>query len=326
LTDVERAADTIYIGGGTPSLLDPLDVGRLIAACRETFRFAPEAEITLEANPEGIERGRLDGWLEAGVNRLSVGVQTLDDEGLKRRGRLHSGERALDSIMLARSAGFLNINADLIAGLPVASFPEVFLSGLRSVLERRPEHLSVYLFETDKETPLMRAVRDGREALPDDDAVAEAFNAAIGATAAAGYEHYEIANFCLPGRRSRHNLKYWTGQPYLGFGPAAHSFFRGRRFSSPRDLDAWIASPRDYTLTTPEGAAREALVLNLRLMEGVDLDRFDKNWGVDSRAWVRRDAADAFEAGLILLDGATLRLSPRGILLANEVFSRLTSA
>jgi oxygen-independent coproporphyrinogen-3 oxidase len=343
LEGLDRAADTIYVGGGTPSLLAPGEIGRLVAACRGAFDVAKEAEITMEANPEGIDRERLDGWLGAGINRLSVGVQTLDDEGLRRRGRLHSAARALDSIPLARAAGFMNVNADLIAGLPLAggagerrsggAFVSGFADGLRSLLDHRPDHLSVYLFETDKETPLMRAVVEGRERLPEDDDVAEAYAAALAATAAAGYEHYEIANFCLEGRRSRHNLKYWTDQPYLGFGPSAHSYFEGRRTSSPRDLDAWIAAagaggpePADYTLPDRESAAREALILNLRLMEGVDLDRFDAKWGTGSRAWIRKGAADALDAGLIALEGATLKLTERGMLLANEVFSRLTSA
>lgn len=371
LDAAERAADTVYIGGGTPSLLAPSEIGTLAAACRDAFEVAPDAEVTLEANPEGIDGERLDGWLAAGVNRLSVGVQTLDDAELRRRGRLHSAARALESIGLARRAGFTNVNADLIAGLPGANgagaapgeaFVPRFIAGLRSVLDRRPDHLSVYLFETDKETPLMSAVREGRERLPADDEVAEAYAAALAETAAAGYEHYEIANFCLPGRRSRHNLKYWTGDPYLGFGPSAHSHFRGRRFAAPRDLDAWLAATRagaggaepagsaegppgsrrgrvaaspgggtgaagtvDYTLSSPEAAAREALVLNLRLMEGVDLDRFDLKWGTDSRAWVRGGAADALDAGLLLLDGPALKLTDRGMLLANEVFSRLAS-
>jgi oxygen-independent coproporphyrinogen-3 oxidase len=340
LEGLDRAADTIYVGGGTPSLLAPGEIGRLVAACRGAFDVAKDAEITMEANPEGIDRERLDGWLGAGINRLSVGVQILDDEGLRRRGRLHSAERALGSIPLARDAGFMNVNADLIAGLPESrsggagghhGFVGHFARGLRSVLDERPDHLSVYLFETDKETPLMRAVVEGRERLPEDDDVAEAYAAALAATAAAGYEHYEIANFCLEGRRSRHNLKYWTDRPYLGFGPSAHSYFGGRRTSSPRDLDAWIGAagaggpePADYTLPDRESAAREALILNLRLMEGVDLDRFDAKWGTGSRAWIRNGAAEALDAGLITLEGATLKLTERGMLLANYVFASLS--
>lgn len=403
----ERAADTIYLGGGTPSLLGPDEIRRLIEACRSAFDLRPGAEVTLEANPEGIDARRLAGWLEAGVNRLSIGVQILSDEGLRRRGRLHTAAGALAAIEGARRAGFANVSADLIAGLPdeidptsqpaartsdpprragsasardpaggtraggtagtagttrgsfppaaPSGFPERFVAGVREVLERRPDHLSVYLFETDKDTPLMRAVMDGRERLPDDDDVAEAYRLTLLAAGESGYERYEIASFCLPGRRSRHNVKYWTGEPYLGFGPSAHSFFRGRRFASPRDLDAWLrgeetprssaggrpvmpaadpaaagsfmlpAGASDYTLEDAERAAREALVLNLRLAEGVDLDRFDDRWGTNARAWVERDLADAVEAGLVTIDGSVLALTaPKGVLLANEVFSRLS--
>jgi len=333
----ERAADTVYLGGGTPSVLPTARIRALVAACRDAFDVSRDAEITLEANPEGITPASLEGWLAAGVNRLSVGIQTLDDEALRRRGRLHSGPAALRALVMAREAGFVNVGADLIAGLPEgagrpAGFPDRFAETVRTVLSRRPDHLSVYLLETDKDTSLMRAVREGREALPEDDDVAAAYHLTAAAAAAAGYEHYEISSFCLPGRRSRHNLKYWTGDPYLGFGPSAHSYFRSRRFSSPRDLDAYLAGAGggperdpglDYTLRDRESEAREALVLNLRLTEGVDLDRFARRWGIDPREWVRRDIADVMEAGLVRLEGSLLRLTPQGLVLANELFWRL---
>lgn len=340
-----READTIYLGGGTPSSLPPPAVRRLVAACRDAFRVLPGAEVTLEANPEGIDEARLAAWLEAGVNRISVGVQALDDATLRRRGRLHTGAEALASLRRARRAGFRRVGADLIAGLPPAvgpaapraaageepAYAATFAGWVGRVIEEGPEHLSVYLFETDKETPLMREVRRGREVLPPDDDAADAYERTCRIAASAGYEHYEIANFCLPGGRSRHNMKYWTGGAYLGFGPGAHSHFGGRRFAAPRDLTGYLAAAAggaappasDYTLAGDERAAREALVLNLRLTEGVDLERFDAAWGTGARAWALRDLAEAFEAGLVETDGARLRLTPPGYLLANEVFARL---
>ena len=336
----ERAVDTIYIGGGTPSLLTPDQTARLIGACREAFDVAGDAEVTLEVNPEGIERSSLRGWLMAGVNRLSVGVQTLSDEGLRRRGRLHTAEQALGALRAARDEGFGNVGADLIAGLPDAGdepgtgFAERFTEGIRRLLAERPDHLSIYLFETDKNTPLMRAVAGGRERLPADDAVADAYLAALREASKAGYERYEIASFSLPGRRSRHNLKYWTGGPFLGFGPSAHSHFRGRRFAAPSDVDLFFreaSRPRcdpgpsdlDYSLPDAESEAREALVLALRLAEGADLADLDRRWGTALRGVVEADLADPIAAGLVTLEGPRLRLTERGVLLANEVFLRI---
>jgi len=340
LSSAERRADSVYVGGGTPSLLAVEEIGCLIEACRASFEISLDAEITLEANPEGIEAERLAGWLRAGINRLSVGIQTLDDSALLRRGRLHTGEGALRSLRLARAAGFINLSADLIAGLPGeagkdgAGFAARLTRDARRLLDEGPDHVSLYLLETDKETPLMEAVRAGRVELPPDDEVAEAYQAIVELAASRGYERYEISSFALPGKRSRHNLKYWTGDPYLGFGPAAHSLIHGRRFSAPRDLDAWLeAAPRaracltegrdEYTLPGQEARAREALVLNLRLAGGVRLEEFDRVWGTRAAAWVERDLRDAVAAGLVEFDGAKLRITERGVLLANEVFSRL---
>jgi oxygen-independent coproporphyrinogen-3 oxidase len=337
----ELQVDSIYMGGGTPSRLAASQLEELLVACREGFQVARDAEITLEANPEGIEPAALRAWKAAGINRLSIGVQDLDDEVLRRRGRAYTGARAKESIRLAREEGFDNLNVDLIAGLPgggepVSREPHARrLAGvLQGVLEEIPQHLSIYLLETDKQTPLMHAVREGAVALPSPDEVAEAFLAAAEMARDAGYEHYEISNFCLPGKRSRHNLKYWTGEPYLGFGASAHSFFGDRRYATARDLDAYLGqsagaefgdggSGLDYTLEDREAAAREALILNLRLLEGVDLDRFDRRWRADSRRWVEEDLGEALEAGLLELRKEHLRLTERGILLANEVFSRI---
>jgi oxygen-independent coproporphyrinogen-3 oxidase len=336
LPEEDREADTIYLGGGTPSLLDAGHVRLILDACRRAFRIHPAAEVTLEANPEGIDAEILARWLDAGVNRLSVGVQAIQDMTLRQRGRLHTGEEALEAIELARAAGFRNVNADLVAGLPAGqgpgSAPDVVsevTGSVGAVLARRPDHLSLYLLETDKRTPLMRAVEEGRERLPSGDRVAEAFEAARGILEGAGYEHYEISNFCLPGRRSRHNLKYWTGTPYLGFGPAAFSSYAGRFFSTPGDLDGFLhesGREEDHTLSGREASAREALILNLRLLEGVDLEAFDRRWGTALGDRVPAEVADLAEAGLVVLDGTRLKLSRSGVLLANELFERLSPA
>ncbi len=339
----ELPADTIYLGGGTPSLLTPEQVGVLLAACRDAFRIEDRAEITLEANPEGVAPERLAGWLEAGVNRLSVGIQSLDDAELRDRGRLHTGGEGLSALRAAREAGFGNVAADLIAGLPQPAgrkregrYAERAAAAVRRVLEERPDHLSLYMLETDKRTPLMQAVARGAVELPEEDEVAEAYLAAVAAAAEAGYRRYEISSFCLPGRESRHNLKYWRGGAYLGFGPGAHSYFRGRRSATPRDLDLFLRGTEgrgagagevreEYTLD-PEDAAREAFILNLRLAEGVDLESFDRRWGTRAGRWLERDLDEVFEAGLLVLRDGRVRLTDKGFLLANEVFTRIARA
>jgi oxygen-independent coproporphyrinogen-3 oxidase len=332
LPEADRLADTIYLGGGTPSRLDPPRVGRLVAACRAAFDVAPEPEVTLEANPEGIDARSLEGWLRAGINRLSVGVQSTSDATLRRRGRLHTGRGAVAALRLARAAGFRNVGADLIAGLPPgetgagASTVEETAAAVGEVLGAEPDHVSLYLLETDKEAPLMLAAREGRVSLPSDDEAAEAFERGRDLLVAAGYEHYEISSFCRPGRRSRHNLKYWRGEPVLGFGPSAFSLHGGRLEATSRDLDAFLegsAAPEDHSAGSRDAAAREALVLELRLLEGVDLEAFDRRRGTSLRLSVPGEVADLAEAGVVRLRGSRLGLTPRGVLLANELFSRI---
>ncbi len=324
--------DSLYLGGGTPSLLSPEQVEGILDACRAGFDVEPGAEVTLEANPEGIDAVRLEGWLESGVNRLSIGLQSTRDATLKARGRLHTGLEGLEAISAAHRAGFDNVGADLIAGLPSGepggSATEEILESLRSVVARRPEHVSLYLLETDKETPLMAAVREGRIGLPGDDEVAGAYEAACLLLAQAGYEHYEISSFCLPGRRSRHNLKYWTGAPFLGFGPSAFSSRAGRLWSISRDLDAFLGGrsrEESHTPATVDAVHREALILNLRLLEGVNLAAFDQQRGTSFASSIAGELDDLIEAGCVELDEGTLRLTRRGLLLANEVFGRIAS-
>ncbi len=324
--------DSLYLGGGTPSLLRPEQVEGILDACRGGFDVEAGAEVTLEANPEGIDAPSLEGWLHAGVNRLSVGLQSTRDATLKARGRLHTGLAGLEAIAAAHRAGFDNVGADLIAGLPPGepggSAAEEILESLCSLLARRPEHVSLYLLETDKEAPLMTAAREGRIGLPGDDEVAGAYEAACLLLAQAGYEQYEISSFCLPGRRSRHNLKYWTGGAFLGFGPSAFSSQAGRLWSIPRDLDAFLegrSREESHTPATPEAVHREALILNLRLVEGVDLAAFDRTRGTRFATSIAEEVGDLIEAGCVELDEKTLRLTRRGLLLANEVFARIAS-
>jgi oxygen-independent coproporphyrinogen-3 oxidase len=299
--------DTIFFGGGTPSRMRPDQAARVLRAIRRRFDVSDDAEITLEGNPESLGADALRGFRREGITRVSIGVQSLDDAVLARVGRAHDAQGAIGAVAAAREAGFPRVSLDLIAGLPgesLAGWPET----VRRAASTGPDHISVYLLESDKDTPLGRAVRSGRTAVPGDDAMAEIYEETVRVLEELGFPLYEISNFAPDDRRSRHNLKYWTDAPYAGFGLGAHGYVAGRRRANRRDLDRRID---------------EAVFLGLRVTEGVDLAALGARYGVDLKrryapAWDRGDAA-----GLIAWDGDRVRLSPAGRVRSNELFSEL---
>jgi oxygen-independent coproporphyrinogen-3 oxidase len=324
-------ADTLYLGGGTPSLVEPAAIARFVSACRAAVDLAGDAEVTLEANPETVTPERAAAWREAGVTRLSLGVQSFDDAVLRPRGRSYTGDEAVATFAVARRAGFGNLGIDLIAGLPEETRAS-FARGLSRLLSLAPEHVSVYLLETEeslKLTPLSRALREGRASPAAEDEVIGMYDDARRMLTGAGYEHYEIANFCRPGFASRHNLKYWLSHPWFAAGPSACSYVGGRRGARPADLAAWrdavrmAAPPIDQSPADPEAAAREALILNLRLTAGVGRDEFRACWGYDPAA-ILHDALSATGLESLVHDaGGRVMLTDRGRLLSNEIFARL---
>jgi oxygen-independent coproporphyrinogen-3 oxidase len=323
------AVDTVYFGGGTPSLLTRGQVSRVLDAVRGRFDVDERAEVTLEMNPGTVTPAHLRALREAGVNRASFGAQTFDDRELKRLGRTHTSDDTRRTLEDLRAAGFDNISFDLIAGLPAQTLG-AWGRNLEEALRLRPEHLSLYLLEVHEGTPLAGQIREGRYREPDPDLAAEMYRVMAARTRAAGYEQYEISNFCLPGRESRHNMKYWTGAPYFGFGCSAHSFDgRRTRWSNERDAAGYVrliegAGSAVVTLDELDerGASAEALFLGLRLLvRGVDLAAHRARFRRDVRAEYAEDLARFGEAGLVELEGDVLRLTPAGALLSNEVFS-----
>lgn len=321
--------DSIFLGGGTPSRLPPDSVARLLAALGRRFRLAPDTEVTIEANPESLSPRRLDGYRRAGITRISIGVQSLDDGVLRSVGRAHDAALAERAIVLARGVGFASVSADLIAGLPgedLAEWPRT----LARIVELGVDHLSVYLLETDKDTPLGRAVRGGRVRAADEDALAACYRRGVETLRRAGFEHYEISNFARRGHRSRHNVKYWRDVPYAGFGLGAHAYLGGERRANRRDLDGYLAdleAGRDpLAEREPRDARRrleEALMLGLRLIEGVDLAALADRYGIDparcfAGAWERAEQAAVLERR-----GSRIRLTDRGRLCSNELFAEL---
>ncbi|HKP72963.1 MAG TPA: radical SAM family heme chaperone HemW, partial [Pyrinomonadaceae bacterium] len=320
--------DTIYFGGGTPSLLAPAQVERILEAVRERFGVAPDAEVTMEMNPGTVTPETVGAFRAAGVNRASFGLQTFDDEQLRRLGRTHTAEDARRTLSVLRDAGFDNVSFDLIAGLPGQTLA-AWAENMDAALALRPAHLSLYLLEVHEGTPLADQLREGRWPQPDADVAAEMYELLVERTRAAGYEHYEISNFCLPGYESRHNLKYWTHAPYYGFGSSAHSYDGARaRWSNERDAARYVSLMEttgsaivETNALSERDAGAEALFLGLRLMRGVDLSAHRARFGTDVRREYAADLSRFHEAHLIELDGDLLRLTPSGVLLSNEVFA-----
>lgn len=321
--------DTIYFGGGTPSLLAPAQAARVLQAVRRRFNVVSGAEVTMEMNPGTVTPEALRDFRDAGINRASFGAQTFDDAELRRLGRTHTSDDTRRTLSMLREAGFDNISFDLIAGLPEQTLA-AWERNLVEALALRPEHLSLYLLEVHEGTPLAEQIRQGRYNTPDSDLAAEMYLLIAERTRDAGYEQYEISNFCLRGRESRHNMKYWTGAPYFGFGCSAHSFDgEARRWSNERDTRAYVeqieakgnAVASLDTLDANERGA-EALFLGLRLLtRGVNLAEHRERFRRDVLSDYAEDLARFDDAGLIKLDGDVLRLTPAGALLSNEVFA-----
>jgi oxygen-independent coproporphyrinogen-3 oxidase len=322
--------DTIYFGGGTPSLLSVDQLGSILKAVRSRFEIAEDTEVTIEMNP-GDTTGRdekLAGWEQLGINRVSFGAQTFDDEALRLLGRTHSADDIRATFQQLRDAGFANVNFDLIAGLSSQTLAG-WKHNLSEAVALRPEHLSLYLLEVHEGTPLSDQIRRGQRAPVDDDLTADMYRLMIDMVCSAGYEYYEISNFALPGLESRHNTKYWIGAPYYGFGCSAHSYDGAfRRWSNERDSSAYtnlLISGQPVVTTTTElnehEVQAESLFLNLRLMRGLNTRDFQTRFGTDPRETYREDLKRFYEAGLMEGDGDLIRLTPHGALLSNEVFA-----
>jgi oxygen-independent coproporphyrinogen-3 oxidase len=321
------AADTIYFGGGTPSLLEPEEIARIIAACEASFDVAADREVTLEANPETVGEARLAAFRRAGVNRLSFGVQSFREDELKRLSRLHSADRARAAFAEARAAGFDNVSLDLMMWLPEQTFSQ-WLESVDAAIALAPEHLSLYLLEVYPNAPLKEDMARARwSQAPDDDAAAM-YVAAMERLEAAGLEQYEISNVARQGRRARHNLKYWTDGEWLGFGCGAHSTRHGVRWKNLSSTQEYVdriaggeAVAVDIRRLSADEQLGDALFTALRLVDGIDGNAIQTRYGID--VW-RRYGADLepfIEAGCLRRDGSRLSLTRQGMLLAHEVMT-----
>jgi oxygen-independent coproporphyrinogen-3 oxidase len=331
---IEREVDSIYLGGGTPTLLDVGQLKRMFEGVREQFSLQPRAEITVECAPGTLSPAVLEGLLRCGVNRVSLGVQSFVDAEAAAVGRLHKRSTVLDDIARLRAAGIANINVDLIAGLPHQT-AESWKQSLDDAITTGAAHVSVYMLEVDDDSRLGRELIAGgtryhAHFVPDEDATADFYVTACEALEAAGIAQYEISNFARAGFESRHNLKYWTRQPYFGFGVDAHSMLLSTddstaavRFSSADSLEQYVAgSPLQKSAVSRSNALEEVFFLGLRLNRGVNLREVAGQFGPEGVEGARHTIAELVSDRLLHRDSDFIRLTPRGRLLSNEVFER----
>jgi oxygen-independent coproporphyrinogen-3 oxidase len=320
---------SIYFGGGTPSLLSAQQIGDILSTISSLFTVDEAAEVTLEANPGTASRTYLEAIRALGVNRLSLGVQSLNEGELTLLGRIHTGTEARDVVRLARDSGFMNLSLDLIYGLPGQTLL-AWQNTLTEVIEMGPEHLSLYALSLEADTPMGRAMEEGYLPPVDPDLSADQYELAEDLLAAHGYHHYEISNWAKQGRECRHNLAYWKNLPYLGVGVAAHSYRDGHRLANTKSLDAYLAAFSGSVQPVlvmdekigPELQLAETVILGLRLGEGICVDNMGSRFGIDVLAYYGKQVEDLVGSGLLECFDRQIKLTRRGRLLGNEVFWR----
>ena len=332
----DREIETVFFGGGTPSLAPVHEMAEIVDGLRGIFRIRVDAEVSLEANPGSLTTEYLRGLRGIGFNRLSIGVQSFDDEELVSLDRIHTGSQAKEAYAASREAGFENVNLDLIYGLPEQALSK-WRENLEQALALGPEHLSLYALTVEEGTPLARDVARGRTVAPDPDMQADHYEWTQGRMAGAGYAHYEISNWARRGRRCRHNLVYWQHREYLGLGAGAHSYLGGTRFGmvllpsrygelvneSAAAADGRMRHIASAESIAPETAMADALILGLRLIDGVDMREFARRYGASPDDVYGRVLQEFEGYGILERTATHLRLTKRGLLLSNELFLRL---
>lgn len=313
-------ADTVYFGGGTPSLLGAERIGRILNALTTT----PDAEITVEANPASTLPEALTELRDCGVNRISLGVQSMQAGELRSLGRPHSPDDARRAITAAAEAGFDDISADVMLAIPGQSRSSLAAT-IAELADLPVNHISAYLLKIEENTPFF--AQKERLALPDEDETAELYLECVGLLERQGFSQYEISNFARDGNVSRHNLRYWRCEEYLGVGPSAHSYMSGRRFFLPRDLDGFMSADEPFSLAADDGEGgsfEEQIMLRLRLSEGIDISRL--RLSTESAERLLTKALELAAAGLVRVNGDNIALTPEGFLLSNSVIFALIEA
>ncbi|HEX2532872.1 MAG TPA: radical SAM family heme chaperone HemW, partial [Chitinophagaceae bacterium] len=320
--------ETVYFGGGTPSLLSLDECRRLLDAVRRHYPVQAGAEITWEANPDDITPEKIRGWMEAGINRLSIGVQSFFEEDLRWMNRAHSAAQAQDCIRHCQESGLTNLSIDLIYGSPGLTDAR-WEANVRQAIDLQIPHLSCYALTVEEKTPLHKMIRLQKAADTDGDAQAQQFLLLMQWLRAAGYEHYEVSNFARPGMRSRHNSSYWRGVPYLGIGPSAHSFNGRERSWNIAHNARYIESvskglpAAETEVLTPEQALNECIMISLRTKEGLNLDTVAERWGMKQAAALEKPISRWLSTGRLERTGNTVVLTDEGMLMADGIAADL---
>ena len=319
-----REARSIFFGGGTPSLVPAEHIAGILAQLKRWIPFAPDIEITLEANPGTLNLEKLETYRAAGVNRISIGVQSFDGELLKALGRIHDPEEARNAVLLAREAGFENISIDLMYALPGQSMAQ-WLDTLKAAVSLPLKHISAYSLIVEEGTPMHRRVQEGRAVIPDDDAVNEMQRMAVHFLQQHGFARYEISNYARPGFESRHNMTYWQGGEYLGLGSAAHSLMNNRRFGNSPQVERYLDGERmlDAAQRSLQDCREETIMLSTRTVQGLDLARWQREFGDDFLQTHAAAIGKLRGYGLIEIEDNHLRLTPVGLELQDSVVLEL---
>lgn len=318
--------ETIYFGGGTPSLLKPGELESLIAGIQKCFSVTAEAEVTLEANPDDLSIPKLKELKELGINRLSIGIQSFNNKDLKFLERRHSGDQARDCITMTQDAGFTNLSIDLIYGIPTLDI-NGWESNLRGATESGIPHISAYALTVEEKTPLSLHIQQGRIPGIDDEKQLEHFNILSAILRERGYEHYEISNFCKPGMYSKHNTSYWQGKKYLGIGPAAHSYSGSSRQWNVSNLGLYISSlnkgevPFEREVLTMPKRYNEYVMTSLRTVWGCDLNLIREKFGTGFATQASSDASQFLENGMLVQHAQILHLTDKGLFHADGIAS-----
>ena len=320
---------TIYIGGGTPSFIDEKYIKEILQAIYKKWEIKPEVEITIEINPGTINKSKLEAYRMMGINRLSIGLQSTNDYLLKKIGRIHNYQDFLDTYILARKTGFENINVDLMLALPEQTL-ENLMQSVRKIINLNPEHISIYSLILEENTELFSKVQKGEEALVKDELEREMYWKSKEAFEEAGYIHYEISNYSKKGYESKHNKNCWSQKEYLGFGIAAHSYLEEKRFCNVDNLNKYIENIKKGNLEenriieeknrTKENIAKEYMMLGLRKIEGVSISEFQRKFELNPLFYFRFEISKLQKLDLIEVDLDNIRLTKRGLDLANIVF------
>ncbi len=328
LSAKHHIVDSIYLGGGTPSLLSGEDMERLMAALRAVFHIAPDAEISMEANPGTLDGEKLASYKGAGVNRLSIGLQSAHDDELKTLSRIHTRRDFENSFLLARLEGFDNINVDIMYALP-GQTEEKLAETISYVVSLHPEHVSFYGLKVEPDTPFGRD-KFIQKRLPDEDSQYHMYLNSAGTLESAGLHQYEISNFAKKGKECLHNLKYWKCDDYLSFGPAAYSFFDGKMFSYAKDVHRYLASPTDSEalldelfVPTKEELATQYVMVGFRLRDGIDVSEYNMRFHDDFDVRYGKRITPFLYSGYMLRTEKGYQLSRQGMLISNYILSEI---